>query len=309
MLAWVDHAEALGLHSIWMPEMHFAPGVTASPLLALAGFAARTRRLRLATTSLLLPIHHPLRMAGEIAALDHLSEGRLLIGLGRGFRKPLFEAFGIDPATKRDRFDAALDLMLAAWEGEATGLEGTIFDSLPEPAHWSDYRPHQAPHPPLAVAAFGRKGLAQSARRGLPYLASPMEPLSLIEENLDFHQEAWAASPEARGDARAVVPIMRTLFVSEHEGEVERVRDVLEREARAVGGAQLPKAIARAASAPVSERAVVGGLAEVVDRLGEYRQRLGMNLLVVRPGLAEVSADAQRESLALLQEEVLPRIA
>ena len=55
----VDVAESLGLHSVWLPEGHFVPGATASPLVGLAAFAARTRNLRLGTTSLLLPIHDP----------------------------------------------------------------------------------------------------------------------------------------------------------------------------------------------------------------------------------------------------------
>ena len=109
---WVDRADEAGLHSVWMPEMHFLPGASTSPLLSLAAFAARTRQIRLATTSLLIPIHHPLRIAEEVAALDHLSRGRTIIGLGRGFRAPLFSAFGIDPSTKRDRFDAALEEVL-----------------------------------------------------------------------------------------------------------------------------------------------------------------------------------------------------
>ena len=100
LLGWVDCAEALGLHSVWIPEMHFAPGVATSPLLTLAACAARTQNLRLATTSLLLPIRPPLRVGEEVAALDRLSQGRVILGLGRGYRAPLFTAFGIDAATK-----------------------------------------------------------------------------------------------------------------------------------------------------------------------------------------------------------------
>ena len=75
LLNWVDRAEALGLHSVWIPEMHFAPGVATSPLLTLAACAARSEKLRLGTTSLLLPMRPPLRVAEEVAALDRLSGG------------------------------------------------------------------------------------------------------------------------------------------------------------------------------------------------------------------------------------------
>jgi alkanesulfonate monooxygenase SsuD/methylene tetrahydromethanopterin reductase-like flavin-dependent oxidoreductase (luciferase family) len=308
VLSWVDRAEALGLHSVWIPEMHFAPGVATSPLLVLAACAARTRRLRLGTTSLLLPIRPPLRTAEEVAALDRLSQGRVILGLGRGFRAPLFAAFGIDPATKRDRFDAALDLMLARWAGQAVSLEGTPFEQRhdatpPEAAGAAS--PFQDPHPPLAVAAFGRKGLLQAARRALPYLASPLEPLELVEENLAFHRSHL---PPGTDPPDVVVPIMRTVYTAASDAEAERVRDALEREMQRGRESRtpLPAAIARAASAGVSERSVIGTRSEVTDRLAHYRERLGMDLLIARPQVANTTQAEREAALERLACEVLP---
>jgi alkanesulfonate monooxygenase SsuD/methylene tetrahydromethanopterin reductase-like flavin-dependent oxidoreductase (luciferase family) len=306
-LHWVDWAERHGLHSVWLPEMHFAPGGSTSPLLCLSAFAARTKRLRLATTSLLLPIHPPLRVASEVAALDHLSQGRVLLGLGRGFRAPLFAAFGIDPATKRDRFDAALDLILAAWRGEGSDRSETDFEASKSEHADADRRPYQTPHPPLAVAAFGRKGLAQAARRGLPYLASPMEPFELIRENLEYHHERI---PEPLAPGRQVVPVMRTIFVAQNEMTAARVMAGLESETRRPrASAKLPRAIARAVNAPLAERVVVGSVAQVTDRLALYREALGMNLLVARPQLAGATAAEREASMDLLCGEVLPGLA
>jgi alkanesulfonate monooxygenase SsuD/methylene tetrahydromethanopterin reductase-like flavin-dependent oxidoreductase (luciferase family) len=306
-LDWVDWAERQALHSVWLPEMHFTPGGNTSPLLCLSAFASRTRRLRLATTSLLLPIHPPLRIASEVAALDHLSRGRVLLGLGRGFRAPLFAAFGIDPATKRDRFDAALDLILAAWRGESVELAGSRFESMPAEVSETDRRPFQNPHPPLAVAAFGRKGLAQAARRGLPYLASPMEPFELIQENLEYHRERI---PEPLAPGRQVVPVMRTVFVSQDDATAARVMAGLEHDTRLPQSSQkLPQAISRAVNAPVEERVVVGNVAAVTDNLARYREALGMNLLVVRPQIAGATPAEREASMELLQGEVLPGLA
>lgn len=311
LLGWVDCAEALGLHSVWIPEMHFAPGVATSPLLTLAACAARTQNLRLATTSLLLPIRPPLRVAEEVAALDRLSQGRVILGLGRGFRAPLFTAFGIDAATKRDRFDDALDLMLARWAGDSVDLDGTVFEgdsaggALDDP---ESALPHQRPHPPLAVAAFGRKGLMQASRRALPYLASPLEPLKLIEENLSFHRENLPAGIDS---ADIVVPVMRTVYVAANDAEAARVYGALEKETRAVrpAGGKLPSAIARAAEAGVEERVIVGRRNEVIDLLSRYRERLGMDLLVARPQVGATSPAEREAALERLVAEVMPALA
>jgi len=304
---WVDTAERLGLHSVWLPEMHFAAGATASPLVCLAALARRTRQLRLATTSLLLPIHHPLRVAADVAALDRLSGGRALVGLGRGFRAPLFAAFGIDPGTKRDRFDRALDLILATWAGETVDLSGSPFDDLPATRRAPPARPVQTPHPPLAVAAFGRKGLAQAARRALPYLASPVEPFASIRENLLIHGDALPPGTPVTG---RVVPVMRTVFVSEDADLCGRVLARLASETRVPrGGVRLPAALARAVEAPIETRAVVGGVREVTERIAAYRETLGMNLLVVRAQVAGVPEPALERSLAHLVEDVVPALA
>jgi len=293
-LTLVERAETLGLHSVWVPEMHFARGVTASPLIALGAFAARTRRLRLATTSLLLPIHEPLRLADEIAALDRVSRGRTIIGLGRGFRAPLFRAFGVDPKTKRDRFDTALDAMLAAWRD---GADGAV------------RAPWQRPHPPLAVAAFGPKGLAQAARRGLPYLPSPLEGPRRIAENM----ERWRAGlPRDDAVADRVVPVMRTVHAAASPREAADVLAALDAQERSMrgSGGRTPRSIAAATQEELRERVVVGTLPEVIDRLGALRDRLGIDLLIVRPQVPIGGADgtAHQESLQRLAEEAWPAL-
>lgn len=305
---WVSRAEERGLHSVWLPEMHFSPGVTTSPLLLLTALAARTQKIRLATTSLLLPVHDPLRIAEEIASLDEFSRGRAIIGLGRGFRPALFSAFGIDPREKRDRFDAALDLMLSAWRGEPVSLQGTPFERRKDNAPRKLSRPLQRPHPPLAVAAFGPKGLKQAAKRGLPYLASPMESFNQIRENLEIYTEAL---PGEFADEERIVPIMRTVFVCKDDAAKKQILTRLDAENRHYTknpNARTPKVIARAMNAPIEERVVVGSTAEVTDQLGLYRNSLGMNLMVIRPQLSGTDESERIESLDRLLEEVWPRL-
>jgi alkanesulfonate monooxygenase SsuD/methylene tetrahydromethanopterin reductase-like flavin-dependent oxidoreductase (luciferase family) len=265
----------------------------------LAALAARTRRVRLATTSLLLPLHHPLRVAAETATLDALSGGRLWLGLGRGFRAPVFEGFEVEAATKRDRFDEALDALLAAWSGEAVALAGAHFAARDGARLSLGLRPVQRPHPPLVVAAFGRKGLLQAARRGLPYLASPLEPLSALEENYAL----WREHRHAGAAPAAEVPVMRTVFVAGDDAEAQNVRAALTGEARAIA-ASAPAALARAAGGALEERVLVGTASEVRDGIARYGGRLGMDLLVARIEVGGASPAARDASLERLAELV-----
>ncbi len=292
-----ERADALGLHSLWLPENHFQRGATPAPLVVLSAVAARTRRLRLATTSLLLPLHHPLRVAAETATLDVLSGGRLLLGLGRGFRAPVFDGFEVEATTKRDRFDEALDAVLAAWSGAELSLAGVHFAAREGARVRLGLRPVQRPHPPLVVAAFGRKGLLQAARRGLPYLASPLETLAALEENYALWREHCTLS--VASDLAA--PVMRTVFVAGDDAEAQHVLSALASESRALG-AGAPRALARAAEGALEERVLVGGANQVRDGIARYRERLGMDLLVARIEVAGVPPAARDASLERLAE-------
>ncbi len=297
-LGLVERADALGLHSAWLPEHHFHPSATPSPLVALTAFAMRSKNLRLATTSLLLPVQHPLHVAAQVALLDQLSGGRVLLGLGRGFRPPLFQAFGVAAKTKRDRFDESLETMLAAWSGVPIDLDGPHFGVPDADAFRLGLRPHQRPHPPLVVAAFGPMGLAQAARHGLPYLASPMEALPLLVENYDIWREALVGELDPRAPA---VPVMRTAFVARDDLGAARVFAALEKEQRPPTGGPTPKALQRAAEGKMEDRILVGTRNEVLDRIADYREKLGMDLLVVRtevPGASESDREASLEALA-----------
>ncbi len=86
-----EQAEALGFDGIWLAERHFSPpggaalisSIGSAPLLMATAIATRTRRIRIGTAVLLLPLGHPVRLAEEVATLDHLSQGRINLGIGR----------------------------------------------------------------------------------------------------------------------------------------------------------------------------------------------------------------------------------
>jgi alkanesulfonate monooxygenase SsuD/methylene tetrahydromethanopterin reductase-like flavin-dependent oxidoreductase (luciferase family) len=292
LCAQAERAEELGFHSFWLPEGHFSGAAAIpQPLLWLAAIAARTTRLRLGTTSYLLPIRHPLQVAEEVAVLDRLSNGRVILGVGRGFRRALFAAFEVDRSTKRDRFEAALAAMRDAWAGRPVAPES---DDLPgEPALLAP-RPVQDPHPPIWVAAFGPKALEQAGRLGLPYLASPIESEAALTTNYAMHRETLAL--HGHDGAALAVPIMRTVFAHRDPAVVSRVRDALQRQALALGRSA-SAVLRRSGAVDAEDFAILGEPERVRDEVLRYQEKLGMTHLIAR---TQVPGTEPHERLAAL---------
>jgi len=284
-------AERAGYESFWLPESHFGgAGAIPEPLMLLAAVAAATRQIRLGTTSYLLPLRHPLQAAEQVAVLDQLSAGRVILGVGRGFAPALFEAFQVSRSEKREIFADCLDAMRRAWAGAP--VDGAESRLAPEPV--------QKPHPPIWVAAFGPKALRQAGVLGLPYLASPMESLSTLEENYRRHREACLA--EGR-ELPTVVPVMRTVFVSEDPARLEAVRDLLERQVAEMR--RQGSALGRALPDRVDDWAIVGPPDAVRDQIERYRAKLGLtHLIATRLRIGSVEAAVLEESLTALADLV-----
>ena len=259
-------AESWGYRSFWLPEHHFShSGAVPDPLMLLAAVAARTRTILLGTTSFLLPLRNPLQAAEQVAVLDRLSNGRVVLGVGRGYSASLLSAFSISPGEKRRRFEWCLDHMIQAWRGEPVALTENAAPVVVAP------RPVQEPHPPIWVAAFGPKALAQVGSLGAPYLASPMESRARLKENYRLHAQACKAAGRA---LPAQVPIMRTVFTSSDAKLVRRVRESLDRWAASAD-------VARRTAGRVDDWAIVGEPAAVQGQIEQYRRELCMTHLIV----------------------------
>lgn len=284
-------AESWGYESFWLPESHFGnptqsqsqrDSAIPDPLMLLAAVAAHTRHIRLATTSYLLPLRHPLQAAEQVAVLDRLSGGRVTLGVGRGYQPAMFDAFEVSRKDKRRLFEWCLGAMMDAWAGKTVG-EG-------EPVVLSPL-PLQRPHPPVWVAAFGPKALAQAGKLGLPYIASPMEPVARLRENYGRHAEACDAAGVERPPE---VPIMRTVFISEDRTLLGRVREQLEASARAMASS----GIRRGLSLTADEWAIVGEPSEVQDKVAAYVEELAMtHLIVTRLRIGRVDTDLLERSV------------
>jgi alkanesulfonate monooxygenase SsuD/methylene tetrahydromethanopterin reductase-like flavin-dependent oxidoreductase (luciferase family) len=121
-----ERAEAWGIDCVWLGEIHFTPtrSVISASLQVASSIATRTRRLRVGTAVTVLPLNHPLRIAEEIATLDHISEGRLEFGIGRSGVARSYDIYGIAYGESQARFREALEIIRLAWKGEPFGYDG-----------------------------------------------------------------------------------------------------------------------------------------------------------------------------------------
>jgi len=173
-----EEAEAAGLRSLWVAEHHFqGGGACPSPPVVLAACGMRTRTIRLGSLVSVLPFHRPVDVAEEYAVLDRLIAGRLNLGIGSGYLASEFAGFGIDPATKRDRFDESLATVLDAFAGRPIRPGGAEAAAVT-----LNVVPVQQPHPPLWVAVQRREAAPHVARRGLSIALIPYATVSTPEE-------------------------------------------------------------------------------------------------------------------------------
>src|SRR6266851_10340184 len=161
-------AETLGFRNIWLAEHHFSTyGYLSRPVQLATYIAAKTTRLRVGTAVIVVPLHHPLVIAEEIATLDLLSGGRVDIGLGRGYQHYEFERLGLELDSARGRWEESIDVILQAFGGEPFSYEGKLF-KIPETSVFP--QPIQRPHPPIWVTAQSPESVEAAVRRGFNVL-------------------------------------------------------------------------------------------------------------------------------------------
>ncbi len=160
-------ADRIGIDYVWMVEHHFVRhgGLCAGNFPFLAYLAGKTQRIRLGTGATVLPLNDPIRVAEMAATLDQLSKGRFDFGIGRGFLRDEFDAFGIDMRETRERVEEGVELVKRAWAEPTLTFESRF---RPPIAGLSVLpRIYQTPHPPIWVACFlTRESFAWTAAQG-----------------------------------------------------------------------------------------------------------------------------------------------
>jgi alkanesulfonate monooxygenase SsuD/methylene tetrahydromethanopterin reductase-like flavin-dependent oxidoreductase (luciferase family) len=178
-------AEATGFDSVWVTEHHVSTdGYLPAPLVALGALAVATQRVQLGTNIALAPLFQPIRLAEEAAFLDQLSRGRLILGLGLGYRPEELAAFGVRADQRVARLLACLEVLRTAWTGRGVPVRvGNDELSLPvRPL------PSTIAGPPIWLGAWVEAGVRRARRIGDGYIA-PVGTVKDLGRRLEWLQE------------------------------------------------------------------------------------------------------------------------
>jgi alkanesulfonate monooxygenase SsuD/methylene tetrahydromethanopterin reductase-like flavin-dependent oxidoreductase (luciferase family) len=182
-------AESAGFDSVWLTEHHFSNyGLVPDPMQVLSFIAARTSRIKLGTAVLVLPWHDPVRLAEQIILADHLSGGRMVIGIGRGLSQDEFEGLRIPLEESRERFNDHAEIILAALDsGVAEGGALTR-----QPRRELRPRPLKSFKGRVFSASISPESSPLVARAGLGMmLVINFKPVHLIEKDVSRYRETW----------------------------------------------------------------------------------------------------------------------
>ena len=208
-------AESLGFRNIWLAEHHFSTyGYVSRPAQLATFIAAKTTRLRVGTAVIVVPLHHPLVVAEEIATLDILAGGRVDIGLGRGYQHYEFERLGLELDTARARWEESVDIIVKAFSGRPFTYDGKLF-TVPETSVFP--QPLQKPHPPIWVTAQSPESVEAAVRRGFNVLTGGFGVP--IERMAEFRKLFDRLVAESRLPRTPEVGVQRAVYVTHSESD------------------------------------------------------------------------------------------
>jgi luciferase family oxidoreductase group 1 len=205
-------AESLGFRNIWLAEHHFSTyGYLPRPVQLATYIAAKTQTLRVGTAVIVVPLHHPLVIAEEIATLDLLAGGRVDIGLGRGYQHYEFERLGLELDSARTRWEESIDIILKALQGEPFSYAGKLF-KIPETTIFP--QPLQQPHPPIWVTAQSPESVDATVRRGFNLLTGGFGVP--IERMAEFRKQFDCLVAEVKPARMPEVGVQRAVYVTDN---------------------------------------------------------------------------------------------
>ncbi len=311
----VRAAEDAGFYGYHLTEHHATPlSTTPSPSVFLAALAQRTSRIRLGALLFLLPLYHPLRLLEELCMLDHLSRGRLDIGVGRGVSPYEFASFGVDLQDSGEVFEEVLDILYQGFTQDRVEHRGKRYKLQDVPIVMHSY---QKPYPPFWYGIRGGEhGATVPAQRGMNGVT--LGATERVAPTIARFRAAWQTHAEERKTYNSpvtepIVGVMRALYVADSDAEAEAVAkpayhkwaDSLSWLWRMKGGkSPLPIPLDYDEARKVGSL-VVGGPDRVRRELTEQSTIIGQNYLVLQLAFGSLTHAQEMNSLRLFRSEVM----
>jgi alkanesulfonate monooxygenase SsuD/methylene tetrahydromethanopterin reductase-like flavin-dependent oxidoreductase (luciferase family) len=321
----VSLCDAYGYSHVRTVEHYFLPygGYSPNPVVFLAAAAQRTKRARLVTGAVLPAFNNPLKLAGELAMLDALCDGRLDIGFARAFLPHEFSRFGVKLDESRSRFDEGMEQVRLLLEHEGASHKGVYhsFDavtSLP--------RPTQRPRPPFYIAALAtRESFERAGTAGHGIMAIPMAG-GAMAELLGVYREAWA---RAGHPGRGTVMMAFHMFCHEDQATAEAIaRGPLDRYLQSLVAAASEWISGKSSADYPGYDKVIAGLSRetfdtqlakcaawvgtpdrILDTIATYQREVGgFEIASLQVNFNDMSLSDAEESMRLFGAKVLPRV-
>jgi len=310
--------DAAGFFCYHVAEHHATPlGMAPSPGVFLAAAAQCTRRIHLGPLVYLLPLYNPLRLASEICMLDHISGGRLEVGVGRGVSPFELAYYGVSFMDAREIFEEALEVVAKGVRNERLTHRGAHyrFDSVP-----MELRPKQQPNPPFWYGVSSPESLMLAARRGMHMVSGG--PIPVLKELTAAYREEVARHKGKPEDLNphVIAPwvgAIRHIYVTGDDREIEQVAapaykifyhniTKLWRDFRTVPDYGFTPDLTVARKHDV---AIVGTAEAVRDEVARFFEHSGCNYLVLSFAWGGLTQEHSRRSLDRFVTKVMPEFS
>jgi len=305
----VDAAQAAGLTYVCFGQ-HFLYGDLSypQPVPLLARLAAHVDpHVRLVTSVLVTPLYHPVVLAEELATLDMVTEGRLVVGAGIGYVPDEFSCLGVPFSQRGARTDESLELLTRLWTEDEVTHHGRFWSLDRARPH---LKPVQDPYPPIWIGGHSAAGARRAGRIGDAFTVPPETTVEEARDRFAIVRDGFAA----RGKPFGPQPLRRNVFVADtHEAAVDgyarvsqsRYLTYRERGLDVMAHTDLRDDF----EAAVSSHAVLGTPDEVVAKLTELVAELPVDPLLFRPQWPSMSADEAVATIERLGRDIVPALA
>jgi len=315
-LALAEAADKAGLHSYLLAEHQGTPlSIDASPSVLLSAMAQRTKRLRLGALTFCLPWYDAYRFYNEVCMLDHLSGGRLELGVGRGVSPIESQIFGMQNIEQsREKYRETLDVFFAACASNTLDFQGKHYQYKDVELH---VKPVQRPYPPLWFPSSNKDSVEFTAKHG--YHTAFLGPLAQCKPHFDLYRKVWQAHRKdpGRHNAHVATPFLaktQHLVIAPGDDEAEDI-GLKAYEKWACHIHHLTRKLGRPdvhKNDPYAEdsahRLVTGSPRVALDKLQEVLEVTSANYLLCVFSYGDIAPEHALRSLELFRRDVMPRL-